>query len=152
MGKNSKRSNFYKNENFTKRITPQCSPMIILYVVNFCPHKIKTPCIYVRLFQACKLQKKIGIQLSAPFWIRPNFSFWNDLIWRNQSCFSGLNLVKSAKKRKKGFLSLKKNVKNDDRFFRNPNLDVPCDSKLDFLTEEFFQKSLSLLKNLFYFL
>ena len=45
--KNSKRSNFYKNQNFTKRITPQCSPMIILYVVNFCAHKIKTPCILI---------------------------------------------------------------------------------------------------------
>ena len=46
LGKNSKRSNFYKYQNFTKRITPQCLSMIILYVVNFCANKIITPCIY----------------------------------------------------------------------------------------------------------
>ena len=50
MEKNSKRSNLYKNQNFTKRITPQCSPMIILYVVNFCAHKIKTPCILFQIY------------------------------------------------------------------------------------------------------
>ena len=54
LEKNSKRSNFYKNQNFTKRNTPQCSSMIILYVVNFCEHKIKTPCIYKYTYKHMK--------------------------------------------------------------------------------------------------
>ena len=59
LEKNSKRSNFYKNQNFTKRITPQCSPMIILYVVNFCAHKIRTPCIYLYIYKKLSPKWKI---------------------------------------------------------------------------------------------
>ena len=51
MEKILKRSNFLKNENFAKRITPQCSPMIILYVVKLCAHKKTTPCIYLYIYK-----------------------------------------------------------------------------------------------------
>ena len=44
---NLKRSNFFENKNFAKRITPQCSPMIILYVVKLCALKKTTPCIHI---------------------------------------------------------------------------------------------------------
>ena len=49
-----------KIQNLTKRITPQFSPMIILYVVNFFGHKIKTPCIYIYIYIYVNLTTKFS--------------------------------------------------------------------------------------------